>query len=60
MGKIMLKQLARDRDQLRSTVLNGLGWRILSVWTVDWWLDEQNLTELIMALEDIKINQKIA
>lgn len=52
---------ARDRDQLRSTVLNGLGWRILSVWTVDWWLDpEQNLTELIMALEDIKINQKIA
>ena len=49
---------ARDRDQLRPTVLNGLGWQVLSVWTVDWWLDpEHNLTKLVKALEEIKVNQ---
>ena len=52
---------ARDRDQLRPTVLNGLGWQVLSVWTVDWWLDpEHNLTKLVKALEEIKINQQVA
>ena len=52
---------ARDCDQLRPTVLNGLGWQVLSVWTVDWWLDpEQNLTKLVKALEEIKINQQVA
>jgi very-short-patch-repair endonuclease len=51
----------RDCDQLRPTVLNGLGWQVLSVWTVDWWLDpEQNLTKLVKALEEIKINQQVA
>ena len=45
---------ARDCDQLRPTVLNGLGWKVLSVWTVDWWLDpEHNLTKLVKALEEI-------
>jgi hypothetical protein len=28
---------ARDRDRLRQAVLEGLGWRILRVWSVDWW-----------------------
>lgn len=52
---------ARDRDQLRPTVLNGLGWQVLSVWTVDWWLDpEHNLTKLVKALEEIKVNQNVA
>jgi very-short-patch-repair endonuclease len=52
---------ARDRDQLRPTVLSGLGWDVLSVWTVDWWLDpEQNLTKLVSVLEDIKANQNVA
>ncbi|WP_332605186.1 DUF4011 domain-containing protein [Acinetobacter sp. ESBL14] len=52
---------ARDRDQLRPTVLNGLGWEVLSVWTVDWWLDpEQNLTNLIQALDEIKVSQNVA
>lgn len=46
---------ARDRDQLRPTVLNGLGWEIVSVWTVDWWLDpETNLNNLISILQKFK------
>lgn len=52
---------ARDRDQLRPTVLNGLGWEVLSVWTVDWWLDpEQNLAKLVNILEEIKSKEEVA
>jgi very-short-patch-repair endonuclease len=32
---------ARDRDKLREQVLRGLGWRILRVWSTDWWLDRE-------------------
>ena len=28
---------ARDRDRLRQTVLENLGWRILRIWSTDWW-----------------------
>ena len=28
---------ARDRDRLRQHVLEALGWRILRVWSTDWW-----------------------
>lgn len=52
---------ARDRDQLRPMVLNGLGWEVLSVWTVDCRSDpEQNLTKLVNILEEIKVNQNVA
>ena len=30
---------ARDRDKLREQVLRGLGWKILRIWSTDWWLD---------------------
>lgn len=30
---------ARDRDKVRQQVLEGLGWRILRVWSTDWWYD---------------------
>ncbi len=29
---------ARDRDRLREAVLRGLGWKILRVWSTDWWV----------------------
>ncbi len=28
---------ARDRDRLRQHVLEGLGWKILRIWSTDWW-----------------------
>jgi very-short-patch-repair endonuclease len=28
---------ARDRDRLRQTVLEGLGWTILRIWSTEWW-----------------------
>lgn len=45
---------ARDRDQLRPTVLSGLGWKILQLWTVEWWLDPQvNLNKLDTQLKQL-------
>ncbi|MEC7119537.1 MAG: AAA domain-containing protein, partial [Pseudomonadota bacterium] len=30
---------ARDRDQLRQQVLEGLGWTVERIWSTDWWHD---------------------
>jgi very-short-patch-repair endonuclease len=30
---------ARDRDRMRQWALEKLGWRILRVWSTDWWMD---------------------
>lgn len=30
---------ARDRDRLRQAVLERLGWKLVRVWSTDWWLD---------------------
>ena len=45
---------ASDRDHLRQLVLTGLGWEIISIWTVDWWLDpERNLNDLIKKIREL-------
>ncbi len=33
---------ARDRDKLRQSVLEGLGWKILRVWSIDWWINKKD------------------
>lgn len=38
---------ARDRDRLRSAVLDSLGWKIINVWSVDFWMDPENTIERI-------------
>ncbi|MCK2056454.1 DUF4011 domain-containing protein [Methylobacterium sp. 37f] len=30
---------ARDRDRVRATILEGLGWSLVRVWSTDWWVD---------------------
>lgn len=30
---------ARDRDKIRESVLRGLGWQIVRLWSTDYWLD---------------------
>ncbi|MEP6588687.1 MAG: DUF3320 domain-containing protein, partial [Polaromonas sp.] len=32
---------SRDRDRLRQHVLEGLGWKILRIWSTDWWLNPE-------------------
>jgi very-short-patch-repair endonuclease len=46
---------ARDRDQLRPSVLNGLGWNILQLWTVEWWLDPKTNLEKLQN----QLNQRV-
>jgi very-short-patch-repair endonuclease len=36
---------ARDRDKVREQVLIGLGWKILRVWSTDWWFDAQGCAD---------------
>lgn len=46
---------ARDRDHLRQAVLERLGWRILRVWSTDWFLDpNRSLDRLVSRLEGLK------
>ncbi len=31
---------ARERDKIRQSVLEGLGWSILRIWSTEWWLSK--------------------
>lgn len=46
---------ARDRDRLREDVLGGLGWRLLRVWSTDWFDNpDRETTRLIAKLEAVR------
>lgn len=36
---------ARDRDKVRASILKGLGWNLLRVWSTDWWVDKQRAAD---------------
>ncbi len=36
---------ARDRDKLREESLRRIGWNIVRVWSLDWWLDGERAAE---------------
>ena len=38
---------ARDRDKLRQAVLEGLGWKILRVWSTDWFRNPSDVSKRI-------------
>ena len=41
-------RVARDRDRLRQQVLEGLGWRIVRVWSTDWFQESQRSRERLL------------
>ena len=46
---------ARDRDRIRQSVLEGLGWKIHRVWSTDWFRSpEKELQKILIALESEK------
>ena len=46
---------ARDRDRLRRTVLEGLGWHLVRIWSTDWVRDrEKQVRRIFAALEAIR------
>jgi very-short-patch-repair endonuclease len=48
-------QSARDRDRLRPMVMHSLGWRIVRLWSAEWFNQpDQALQSLHQALEDSK------
>ncbi|MDB5355427.1 MAG: hypothetical protein JWN24_1880 [Phycisphaerales bacterium] len=40
---------ARDRDRLRQSVLERLGWRICRIWSTDWVLDPERQIQRVLA-----------
>jgi very-short-patch-repair endonuclease len=40
---------ARDRDRLRQSVLEKLGWRICRIWSTDWVLDPERQIQRVLA-----------
>lgn len=39
---------ARDRDRLRQEVLEGLGWKILRIWSTDWFENPDVMTDRLV------------
>lgn len=58
---------ARDRDKVRAAVLEDLGWRLLRVWSTDWFIDpeteikrlDEALDALLDAEEDVKVEEVV-
>jgi very-short-patch-repair endonuclease len=47
---------ARDRDRLREEVLTGLGWKILRVWSTDWYANaDEETKKLVHRLKSIQL-----
>ena len=46
---------AQDRFILQPSVLNGLGWNILRVWTLDWFDDKDRVLKNIKAAIDLSL-----
>lgn len=40
---------ARDRDKVRESVLRGLGWEIMRIWSPDWWYDRDGVLDRLNA-----------
>ena len=45
---------ARDRDKIRQSVLEGLGWKLIRIWSSDWWTHkEKHLLHLDAQLNEL-------
>jgi len=36
---------AKDREKLRPSVLEGLGWKVIKIWPIDWFTDKKGSIE---------------
>ncbi len=48
---------ARDRDKVRAAILEGLGWKLLRIWSTEWWFNRERAADqlhqaLLWALEE--------
>lgn len=54
---------ARDRDKIRAAILENLGWRLLRVWSTDWWTDKERAANKLhnamqVVLEEDRANRE--
>ena len=38
---------ARERDKIRQSILEGLGWTLFRVWSTDWWINKAKALEVL-------------
>ncbi|MFT9099057.1 MAG: DUF4011 domain-containing protein [Zymomonas mobilis subsp. pomaceae] len=55
---------ARDRDKVRAAILSELGWKLLRVWSTDWWVDKQSAADhlhkgLMALLEEDRLKRTV-
>ena len=50
----------RDRDKLRRSVLEGLGWRMCRVWSAEWWFDADRAKAKLLAEVEAAVEGKPA
>lgn len=49
----------RDREIAQINVLNGLGWNIMRIWTMDWWDNSQKeIDRIISKIKDLQNGEK--
>ena len=53
-------KIARDREITQPSVLQGLGWKVLRVWSVDWLQNRQRVLENIVQALEVKESQPVA
>lgn len=39
---------ARERDKIRQIILEGLGWKLLRVWSTSWWVNKRDETKILI------------
>lgn len=53
-------KIARDRDRLRSQILEALGWRLYRVWSTDWYCNRTETEHMIVeAIREAKRSSSI-
>jgi very-short-patch-repair endonuclease len=53
---------ARDRDKVRGAILEGLGWKLLRVWSTEWWFNKARAADqlheaIVQALEASRVRR---
>ena len=49
---------ARDRDESRRGVLEGLGWRMARCWCLEWWFDREGAQRKLLAEVDAAVRHE--
>lgn len=49
---------ARDRDESRRGVLEGLGWRMARCWCLEWWFDREGAQRKLLAEVDAAVRRE--